>query len=323
MYCVFIIPPLTFKMFTSIVRASIAKELHKQARKNYPRRNVELKGIHDLYQADLVDMTKFSNSNRGYKYILTIINCFTKFGIALPLKTKSGTEIVKTLIPVLQSHPMKHFQTDQGTEFFNSNVKSLLKSYNVNHYHTFSDKKASIVERFNRTLKSRMWKLFSEQGSYRWLSNLPKLVSMYNNTVHRTIGVKPINVTKYNERDVLYNIVKSRKKSVLKQKFKVNDRVRISKNQSEFSKGYWPRWSNEIFTIWKVQFTRPVTYILKDYKGEIVEGGFYEQELSKTNFSDTYLIEKVVRRKKDKVLVRWLGFDKSHDSWISKSDLLK
>lgn len=313
---------LVFKMKTSI-RSGLAKELHKQARKNYPRRNVQLKGMNDLYQADLVDMIKFSRWNKGYKYILTIINCFTKLAFALPIKTKSGLEISKVLDPILQMYPMKHFQTDQGTEFFNSYVRNLLKKYNINHYHTFSDKKASIVERFNRTLKSKMWIMFSEQGNYHWLSNLQSLVFKYNNTVHRTIGLKPIDVTKHNERKVLQNIIRSQKKYIFKQKFSVGDRVRISRRQNEFSKGYWPRWSNEIFTVWKVQFTNPATYILKDDKGEIVKGGFYEQELSVTKFSDTYLIEKVVRKNKDKVLVRWLGFDKSHDSWIDKSDLIK
>lgn len=99
--------------------------------------------------------------------------------------------------------------------------------------------------------------------------------------------------------------------------------MRISRKQGEFSKGYWPRWSNEIFTVFKVQFTEPVTYILKDDRGEVVKGGFYEQELKATKCGDTYLIEKVVRTNKDKVLVRWLGFDKTHDSWIKKSDLIK
>lgn len=309
-------------MTTINVRAGIANELHRQARRNFPRRFVELKGINDLYQSDLVDMSGFSRQNCGYKYIMTIINCFTKFGIAVPLKTKSGNEIAKALEPILLKHPMKHFQTDQGTEFFNVNVTSLLKKYNINHYHTFSDKKASIVERFNRTIKSKMWRMFSEQGSYRWIDLLDELILKYNNTIHRTIGIKPIEVTKQNEIDILSKIINRHKKYTLKRKFKVGDRVRISRKQSEFSKGYWPRWSNEVFTIWRVQNTTPTTYILKDDRGEVIQGGFYEQEISKTRFSDTYLIEKVIRKKGDRVLVRWLGFDKSHDSWIDKKELI-
>lgn len=305
------------------VRANIANELHRQARKNFPTRSVELKGINDLYQADLVDMTNFAKLNSGYKYILTIINCFTKYAIAVPLKSKSGNEVEKLLEPILQKFPMNHFQTDQGTEFFNSRVTLLLKKYNINHYHTFSDKKASIVERFNRTLKNKMWKIFSERGSYEWLKLLDNLITTYNNTTHRTIGVKPIEVTKQNERKILLKVLKSRKNVYLKQKFKIGDRVRISRKQSNFSKGYWPRWSNEIFTVWKVQFTNPITYILKDDKGNVIKGGFYQEELQKTQYKDTYLIEKVIRRKGNQVLVRWLGFDKSHDSWLHKEELLQ
>lgn len=305
----------------SAAKALIAKELHKQARINFPRRHVELKGISDLYQADLVEMIPFAKVNKGYKYIMTIINCFTKYGIAIPLKSKTGEEITINLEPVLKAFPMKLFQTDQGKEWLNSKVISLLSKYNVNHYFTYSDKKASIVERFNRTLKTKMWREFSVQGNHKWLELLPKLIDKYNDTVHRTTGVKPNEINKSNEKTILLHIIKNRKKHVLKQKFHVGDRVRISRQQKEFTKGYLPRWSNEIFTVWKVQPTRPVTYILKDYRGEILQGGFYQQELSKTKVTDTYLIEKVLKKKGDKLYVRWLGFDKSHDSWVNKKDL--
>lgn len=304
------------------VRAGIAKELHKQSRKNFPTRNVELKGINDLYQADLVEMIPFSRVNKGYKYILTMINCFSKYAIAVPLKTKQADEVVKALKPILENNKMKHFQTDQGTEWFNSKVSSLLKSYNINHYFTYSDKKASIVERFNRTLKGKMWRLFSELGSFQWLNILPNLIKKYNNSKHRTIGVKPIDVTKDNEEQILKKIILSRKKPLSKVKFNVGDKVRVSLRFKPLVKGYWPRWSNEIYTVWKVQQTNPVTYILKDSVGKVLKGGFYQEELSKTKFDGIYLVEKVIRRRGNKLLVRWLGFDKTHDSWIDKNKLI-
>lgn len=303
------------------VRAGIAAELHRQSRINFPRRSVHLKGITDLYQADLVDMSSFSRANNGFKYILTIINCFTKYALAIPLRTKTAIEIESVLKPVLNKHSMKNFHTDQGTEFFNSRVKKLLKEHNINHYHTFSEMKASIIERFNRTLKNNMWKKFSELGSFRWLDILPKLIKTYNNSVHSTIGMKPVEVNRNNERNIFKRILSKQKMVSQKRKFNVGDKVRISRIQKQFSKGYWPRWSNEIYTVHKVQFTKPITYILKDEKNCVLEGGFYEQELSKTKFKNIYLIEKVLKKKGDKLLVRWLGFDKTHDSWISKKDL--
>lgn len=305
------------------VRAGIAKELHKQSRINYPRRYVELKGVNDLYQADLVDMSSFSKLNKGYKFILTIINCFSKLAFAFPLKSKRALEVENVLEPIFKKYPMKHFQTDQGSEFFNVRVTSLLKRFGINQYHSFSEKKASIVERFNRTLKERMWRKFTEQGTFRWLNILPLLIRNYNNSVHSTTGLKPVDITRDNELLVLNRIVKHRKTFKLKQKFFVDDKVRISRIPKQFTKGYWPRWSNEVYVVWKVQNTNPITYLLRDTTGQVLKGGFYQHEISKTKFSDTYLIQKVVKKQGNRLLVRWLGFDKTHDSWISKKDLVK
>ena len=306
----------------SNIRAGIAKELHKQSRKIFPTRYVELKGINDLYQADLVEMIPFARVNEGYKYILTMINCFTKYALAVPLKTKKADDIVEALKPILKKHKMKHLQTDQGTEWFNSKVKSLMQINKINHYYTHTDKKASIVERFNRTLKGEMWRLFTELGNFKWLKILPELITKYNQKKHRTIGVRPVDVTKKNEKNILKKIVSSRKKHFHKNKFNAGDKVRISLRFKEMTKGYWPRWSNEIYTVWKIQPTNPVTYILKDYKGEVLKGGFYQEELSKTKFNNIYLVERVLQRKGTKLLVRWLGFDKTHDSWINENELV-
>lgn len=185
---------------------------------------------------------------------------------------------------------MKHFQTDQGTEFFNSSVSALLKRFGINHYHSFSEKKASIIERFNRTLKERMWRKFTEQGTFKWVNILPQIIREYNHTVHSTIGVKPIEVTRDNELQILREIIRRRKKI-----------------PRQFVKGYWPRWSNEVYVVWKVQITNPVTYLLRDNSGQVLKGGFYQHELSKTKYSDTYLIEKVFRKQGYRLLVRWLG----------------
>ena len=299
----------------------IAKELHRPARHNYPRRKVTLKGINDLYQGDLVEMIPHAKLNGGMKYILTMINCFTKFAFAIPLKNKTGLEVAKALEPILQKHKFKNFQTDQGTEWFNVNVKKLLNKYSINHYATYSDLKASIVERFNRTLKEKMYREFTARGSYEWVSLLPGLVRVYNNTVHSTIGMKPKDVRKKH-----VNIIRRRlnqKSKSKKPKFKVGDRVRISKYKKTFKKGYLPNWSNEVFQNFAVKPTTPVTYILQDKKGEILKGGFYEQEILKSNTGDIYLVESVIRKKGNKALVRWAGFDKSHDSWVPISELIR
>jgi len=88
-----------------------------------------------------------------------------------------------------------------------------------------------------------------------------------------------------------------------------------------FTKGYLPNWSTEIFSIIKVNKTSPSTFILQDYTGNSIAGGFYSEELLKTKLPDDYLVEKVIRSKGQRVYVRWLGFTDEHNSWINKSDL--
>lgn len=269
------------------IREAISEELHKSARRNYARRPVILKSIGELYQIDLVEMNEYSRMNKGYKYIMTIIDCFSKFAHAIPLKNKTADAVVRALSPILKSNKIIHIQTDQGKEFFNSKVKQLFKKYKINHYSTFSEKKASIVERFNRTLKNLMWKKFTTQGNYRWVGILKNLVAQYNNSHHRTIKMRPIDVNKHNERSVLLNIKKTldkqHKLDKQKPKFKVGDKVRINKYKGKFDKGYLPNWSNEIFTILAVKLTQPITYILKDEMGEIIKGDFTPKNSVKQN----------------------------------------
>lgn len=307
------------------VRKVLAEELHKPARRKFPRRSVTLKGLNDLYQSDLVEMGPYAKENKGMRYILTMINCFTKYAFAVPLKSKSAIDVARALEPILKKHKMKHLQTDQGKEYFNKTISALMKKYNINLYSTFSDLKASIIERFNRTLKERMWKAFTERGSYEWVSLLPNLIKQYNNSVHSTIKMRPKDVKQIHVKDILTRLRKrdNKRKVTQKPKFGVNDRVRISKFKKVFTKGYIPNWTNEVFKIRAVKPTKPVTYILEDLKGEVLKGGFYQEELSKSSVGDVYLIEKVLKRRGDKVQVRWLNFDRKADSWIKASDIVK
>lgn len=314
-------------MFTMVSKQMIIDELHKPARRNFPRRNVVLKGIRDLFQADLVEMCPHSGENNGFKYILTLINCFSKMAYARPLKSKSGRETSKAMEKILKKSSLKfkHLQTDEGKEYYNKIFSNLMEKCKINHYSTHSDKKAAIIERFNRTLKSAMYKQFSLRGSYKWIDILQKLIDEYNNRVHRTIRMKPIEVNERNEMQVKKNISNATKpKPELRHpsKFEEGDQVRISKFKGIFTKGYLPNWSNEVFEVLRVQPTTPATYLLKDNRGHIIEGGFYGHELLKSISGDVYLIDKIIKRRGNKYLVRWHGFDKSQDSWVSKSDLL-
>lgn len=297
-------------------RRAIARELHRPARRNFPRRRVRVKGLNDLYQADIVEMIPHAKFNRGMRYILTVINCFSKFAYAIPLKSKTGEAVAAALKPIFEINKMKYLQTDQGKEFYNSHVRHLLSKHNINLYSTYSDLKSSIVERFNRTLKEKMYEQFTARGKYEWLSILQELVDRYNNSKHRSIGMKPKDVRKKHVKIILNRLNPPFRGPVPKPKFNLDDSVRISKHKRVFTKGYLPNWSTEIFKVFAIKPTIPVTYILQDLRGEIVKGGFYEHELNLSKTGDNYLIEKVLRRKGKRALVRWLGHDKAFDSWI-------
>lgn len=306
-------------------KEKIVEELHRQARKHYPRRHVYVKGLNDLWQIDLVDMQKYARENAGFRYILTGIDVLSKFGFAAPLRDKTAKSVAKAMEDIFESTSRMptNIQSDDGKEFFNKTFTALMKRHGINHYSTFSSLKASVVERFNRTLKNFMFKAFGVQGSYRWATNglLSKLLSTYNNRIHRSIGMKPIEVNRSHEKDLADKLIKApvallRRKN-MRPRFKVNDVVRISKYKTSiFSKGYLPSWTTELFNVHKVRKTRPPVYTLRDMQGNVISGAFYEQEMQKTAFPNTYLVEKVLKRKGKKVYVKWLGMDSGHNSWI-------
>lgn len=298
----------------------VVNELHAPARRNYKRWPVVIRDIDETWSADLCDMQAYSD--KGYKYILTVIDNFSKYAWAKPLKSKSGSEVTAAMESIFkQGRVCKKLHVDQGTEFYNADFKKMLLKYNVEMYSTFSVLKAMIIERWNRTLKTAMWKKFSLNGNYKWVDILPDLVSTYNNTVNSKIKMKPVDVNEKNAELLRLHVYNNYDVSEPKAKFKPGDRVRISKSKTIFTKGYLPSWSTELFSIAKVKKTKPVTYELKDYNDQPIEGTFYREELQKTKHPDVYLIEKILKKRGGKVYVKWLGFDSTHNSWVSKEDL--
>lgn len=302
-------------MKPELERRGIVNEIHAPSRRKYLTKPIVLKGINDLWQADLVDMIPHAKENRQYKYILTVINCFTKEAYARPLKSKTGEDVAEAFHEILKStSPPHNLHVDKGKEFYNRTFQKLMRMWGVNMYSTNSINKAAMVERFNRTLKTNMFKEFHMQGNYKWVDMLQSLITRYNNTIHRTIKMKPSQVKDNHQNALrLLNTVYMRKNPDKLPKFRVNDIVRISKIKGKFQKGYLANWSTELFKIKKVLNTVPRTYMLYDLNEEPITGSFYEEEIRKTKFPDTYLVEKILKRKGNKVLIKWLGFDKP--SW--------
>lgn len=310
-----------------MAKQQIVNELHKAARRNFVRRSVILKGIDDLWQADLIDMQNLKKFNKGYNYILVVIDCFSKYTWTEPIKSKSKLDVTRAFERILTTNNRKpdHLQTDSGTEFYNVTFQKLMKSYNINHYSSFSTKKASIVERVIKTIKNNMYKYFSLIGNYKWVgSPLEVIIKTYNNTKHHTTKFKPVEVNKLNESKIRENILKTQKHTSDRgrPKFKVGENVRISKYKHVFDKGYTPNWSTEIFTVKRIYNTIPVTYHIEDQRNQPIRGSFYEQELQKTSYPGVYLIEKVLKRKGKKLYVKWLGLSNEENSWIDKDAIV-
>jgi transposase InsO family protein len=180
-----------------------AYTLHKPARKKFPRRKTFAKGINDLFQADLVDMQSLSRFNDSHRYILTCIDVFSKRAFAVALKDKRGPTVADAFVKIFTDTVPNLLQTDRGTEFLNTQVQDVFKKYNIRHYWSLNDEiKAAVVERFNRTLKTRMYRYFSARHTNRWLDVLQSLVDSYNKSFHRTIGMAPNDVDSDNMRQV-------------------------------------------------------------------------------------------------------------------------
>ena len=302
--------------------------LHKPVRYNFPRRRVMVGGIDHQWQADLVDVARLSKENDGIKFLLTVIDVLSKYAWVVPLRDKTGRSLVEAFESIFdEGRVPDRLQTDKGTEFLNRVFQGFLKERGVKHFTTHNvETKASIAERFNRTLKTRMWRYFTCKQTHHYLDILANLVRAYNRSHHRSIGRTPASVSAENVRAVLRTLYGNTADTKRVAKFRVGDLVRISKARRTFKKGYLPNWSEELFTVTKVRKTNPPVYVVKDYRGDELEGTFYEPELQRVSKTDdVYKIERVleerVHRGAKEILVKWLGYPTTFNSWILKSNV--
>ena len=300
-----------------------AYTLHKPARRHFKRRRVIVSGLHQQWQADLVDLSHLKKDNNGMTFLLTVIDVFSKVAWCVPMKNKSAASLVAALVSTFNKGWPKTLQTDQGLEFLNKSVQTR----NIHHFSTHNaETKASIVERFNRTLKTRMWRYFTKHQTWRYIDILQGLVQSYNNTHHRSIGMAPSQVSYRNQEQVWQRLYGHDGKGV--PKLRVSDRVRISKYKGKFEKGYAANWSEEMFTIHEVHPSDPPVYLLKDDLGEVLEGTFYEMELQKVSVptDKMYYVEAVLQRRKvgrrKEALVKWFGYPSKFNSWIDAKALV-
>ena len=273
-------------------------------------------------------MQKLSKWNKGYKYLLIVLDLFSKYGWIVPLKTKTGLEVSKAFESILKKGQPKKAKpkklwVDKGKEYYNKNVLDLLAKNNIEIYSTENEEKSSVCERWNRTIKEKMYKRFTMQNNTVYIDILPKILASYNNSKNRSIGMTPNQARKpENYGKVYWNLYGDlRVERPAEKAFKVGDTVRISKyKRKTFDKGYTPNWTEEVFIISEIRPTDPITYKIKDLNGEEIGGTFYREELQKTD-QTIYRIEKVIRKTKDKALVKWKGYPDQFNGWVSLKNL--
>ena len=258
-----------------------------------------------------------------------VIDVFSKYGWIEPLKDKKGESITEAFKRIFkEGRKPKFLWTDKGKEFYNKHVEELLDKNSVKLYSTENEEKSSVAERWNRTIKNKMWKQFTIQGNTQYLDILPKILSQYNNTKHKSIKMTPTEASNKKNEGIVYfnlygddNILTSSKQRI--PKYEIGDKVRISKYKRQvFDKGYTPNWTEEIFIIDKIQYTNPITYRLRDLNNEEIKGSFYEPELLKAK-QEIFRIDKVIKRdyKNKRALVKWKGYNNNFSSWVSFKDL--
>ena len=308
----------------NFLTAQDAYTLHKSRRIRFPRRKTYSKGIADLFQIDLVDLSSLVSFNDGMRYLLTCIDVFSKRAWVVPVRRKSARDVTEAVEKILADQTCNMVQSDKGTEFLNSTFQSMLKSRGIKFYTSENeDLKAAVVERFNRTLKDKMFRYFTHNNTRRYLDDLDDLVHSYNNTHHRSIGMAPVHVNKDNE-DVVRHRLYTLKPKSFKWKYAVGDRVRIAMQRQPFRKGYLGQWSQEIFEIAARLPTVPVTYELSDLTGERIKGRFYEPEIQQVLMSNDELfdIDRIIKTRKRngkiQYLVSWKGYPSKFDSWVNE-----
>ena len=197
--------------------------------------------------------------------------------------------------------------TNKGSEFYKQQLK------------TENEEKSSVVERWKRTMKNIMWKHFTANDTETYIDVLPSMVEKYNKTYHRSIKLTPSDTRNPTSYQHVHNAFYPKTQKATP-KFHVGDKVRITRKKVTFEKGFTPNWTEEVVTISSVKATNPPTYTIKDTLEEPVQGTFYEQELQ-LSVHEIFRIERVLRKKRNQVFVKWKGYSDAFNTWVTLTDL--
>ena len=279
-------------------------------------------------------MSNLSSHNKGFKYLLVCIDIFSRYAWVQPLKTKRGSEVVKAFQAIFAENRIpRRLRTDRGLEFTAKITEKFLKNRDILHMKTQTTEiKASYAERFNKSLKSRIYKFFTHNETYTYIDKLQAFVDGYNNTYHRSIKMNPSKVTPANQEQLWFTqyvepLMQAPGRKITP-KYSVGTLVRISHIRGIFDREYSVRWTGELFRVVSLlSKNRIPMYKLKDYEGEDVDGYFYAQELQEAVIDEDrpYKIDKILKTRKRKGVkqyyVSWKFWPPKYRAWISESQM--
>lgn len=321
-----IMPDITYKQVHDWLLEQSTYNLFKKSIKKFPRLPILVDSIDEQWQADLMDMTWLAKYNDKHRYLLAVIDCLSRYAWVEAVPDKSAQTIKTVFIKIMETakRKPKKLQTDQGKEFVNSILKAHFKSLKINHFTSTDDViKCAIVERFNRTLRTRIYRYMHYEQSRRYIDALVDIVDGYNRSFHRTIGMAPINVTKENEKEVIARIQRNQRRIKINYKpYEINQYVRITRAKGRFEKGATTNWTDELFKInWVKRTPQGYIYKLVDYYDEPITSIFYHPELINVINPRLHEIEKIIKErinpqtKKKEYFVKWSGYPDEFNSW--------
>ena len=281
------------------------------------------------WQADLIEISNVSKYNNGFKFILSVIDIYTRFAWLRLMKTKQAGETCKQFADILSTVNVKPMtlSTDKGGELKNKLFKSFCSRNNIRLFHNETSYHAAFVERFQRTIQHILYQYCTENATYKFYDKLQLLLESYNSRPHRMLGgLSPkdaeldINASKVAMENEKY-LCKFKKR---KPKYEKNMLVRIKSERNTFHKGYRPSFNNEIFKIVKVKLNLPIPlYTLASLDDqEVLIGNFYQFQITPVKQTE-HRIEKVLKKdkKSGKSFVKWEGYPERFNSWIDDSDI--
>jgi hypothetical protein len=283
------------------------------------------------FQIDLCEIQSLSTYNNGFRYLLNVIDCFTRYAFVRPLKNKLAGTVLQAFVDILDEAVEKPYMIvcDKGVEFNNNLFKTFCTDNNIRLIFPQASTHAAYIERFNRTIQKLIYKYMTEFKTNHFIDKLSDIVKTYNNRFHRMIKMTPTEAETLPEASLQINNL------ISKREVKVNRRiptlnagqnVRISKERNVFTRGYEQQARDEIFNVKQINNDKriPLYHLQDRHETEDILGGFYSNEIRSTAVN-VFKIETILQRKvlhgQTYLLVKWVGYDPAYNSWINERDV--